>query len=71
MKKQVVSNETIPSEIVAEAIMQISRGMAEFRAGKLNEKALVILLAASCGETRGVCKRVLDGLASLESTYLK
>jgi len=69
----------LPIEVLAKSIEAISRGIQRLRAGRLNEKALLLLIQhASPSPYRSgqrVCiseiKAVLDGMQSLEKTYLK
>jgi hypothetical protein len=61
----------IPTEVLAQSILEISQGMARLRAGKLNEKALLLLLSHSSGVAQRDVKLVLWALDSLANTYLK
>ena len=71
----------IPIEVIAESIKAISEGIRKLRSGSLNDKALVLLIqnAAPChGGKYGISKMsmkdvraVLEGIESLEATYLK
>lgn len=76
--KQDEKNE-IPTEVIASAIVVIAEGMKKIRAGRLNEKAIE-LLVQHASTTTGYPQRkpslsevrsVLNGLESLEKTYLK
>jgi hypothetical protein len=60
----------VPTEIIAESIVEIAQGMKRFRAGRLNDRALVILLSAETGIGRGVIETVLKAMADLEEIYL-
>lgn len=61
----------IATEVIAESIVAISDGIKKLRAGRLNDRALVLLLHDVTGVARRDIKVVLDGLQSLESTYIK
>jgi hypothetical protein len=73
-----MANSTVTVEVIAESIVQISSGIKVLRAGKLNDKALFLLIQHAC-PTSGAMKKpsakeikmVLDGIASLEEQYLK
>jgi len=77
--KQIPENE-VPTEILADAIVAISQGVRKLRAGRLNDKALCMLIAHAAPGVgpRGYkpvsqkeVRAVLDGIDSLEATYLK
>lgn len=59
------------AEIIAEDIARIAEGVQKIRAGRLNDRALVTLLAASTGLGHGTLKLVLDALETLDKTFLK
>lgn len=66
-------------DILADSIKSISDGMKKLRSGRLNQKALVLLIQhASPAPNRDgkrigslEIKSVLEGIESLEKTYLK
>jgi hypothetical protein len=69
----------IATEVLASAIVSISAGVKRLRAGKLNDKALHLLIQHA-SPTQGVSglripistiKDVLDGLSSLEAAYIR
>lgn len=70
--------KTMPVEVIAEHVKAISQGITKLRQGPLNDKALTLLIqhAAPC-DSRGTrinlttIRDVLDGIESLEKTYLK
>lgn len=77
-------NETedeVPTEIIASAIVAISSGIKKLKSGRLNDKALIMLIQhAAPGKksnrgykpvTTGEVRAVLEGLESLSSTFLK
>lgn len=66
-----VTKPPIDSDTLAEAIVKISAGLAGLRRSGLNTEAIVILVSASTGETRTTCRRVIDGLGSLQRSYCK
>ncbi len=63
--------EPIPTEIIAEDICTIAEGMRAIRKGRLNEKALIVLLCHDTDLGVGTIKTVLASLDGLEDTYLK
>lgn len=76
--KQVEGAE-VTTEVLAESIVAISQGIKRLRAGKLNDKALNILIQQAAptqppGGSRipiSLIKDVLDGLSSLEAAYIR
>lgn len=67
----------VPTEVIADSIKMIAAGLHVMRSGRLNEKAVRLLIQHACPYDRGkqisatTVKVVLDGIASLEATYLK
>lgn len=74
-----VEGAEVATEVLASAIVAISDGIKRIRAGKLNDKALIILIqqAAPTMQPSGAriplstIKDVLEGMASLEATYIR
>ena len=56
---------------IAEHIAAVAAGIRKLRAGRLNEKALTILLHHASGVSHRDIRAVLDAAASLDTTYLK
>lgn len=82
MKKvKVIQDEAKPiaTEVIADAIVAISDGIKKLRSGRLNDKALFLLIqTASPARNNNYQKvgiyevrAVLEGIESLESTFLK
>ena len=81
--KVVNKDETkpMPVEVLAESIKAISDGVRKLRNGPLNDRALLLLIqnaAPGVGGRHGTNKlgmaeirAVLEGMESLENTYLK
>ena len=63
--------ETDAPEIIAESIAELAAGMRRLRAGRLNERAVIALLRASCGVPTKQIELVLGALDSLGERYLK
>lgn len=63
----------VPVEVLATSIEAISKGVAKLRESRLNDRALVLLIQHAC--SRAISARdvrlVLEGIESLEKTYLK
>lgn len=59
------------AEVIAEDIAKIAEGVRKLRAGRLNDRALIILLANSTGLGHATITLVLDGLATLDKKFLK
>lgn len=69
----------VPIEVLAESIVSMSQGIKKLRAGKLNDRALYLLIQGAApypianGKplTIAQIKAVFAGIESLEATYLK
>lgn len=75
--KQNPENE-VAAEVLADSIVAISVGIKKLRAGRFNEKALMLLIqhaAPTVGYNKKVSvtdiRSTLDGIESLERIYLK
>lgn len=84
MQKKVVvkqdKDSLVPVEVLAESIIAIHAAFKKMMAGKLNEKAIVLLIQGACvaygkyprvKPTLVQIKCVLDGLEALERTFIK
>ena len=71
MVKQPVEGEEIPTEILASSIVAIAAGMKKIREGKLNNRALVLLIHDASGVGKPDIRNVLDTLESLETLYCR
>ncbi|MFA5952285.1 MAG: hypothetical protein WC807_18610 [Hyphomicrobium sp.] len=82
MKRLVVKQDgeqEVTVEVLASSIVAISEGIKKLRAGRLNDKALMLLIQNACPATgtppsrpaQKEIRAVLDGMAALEATYLK
>lgn len=81
MKKvKVIQDEAKPiaTEVIADAIVAISDGIKKLRSGRLNDKALFLLIQTASPARNNYQKvgiyevrAVLEGIESLESTFLK
>lgn len=67
----VINAKNEPAEVIAGSIREISEGIRKLRAGRLNDKALLLLLSHASGIGQRQVERVLDALKTLDSTYLK
>ena len=75
--------EEVSTEVMAESIVAISEGMKKLRGGRLNDKALMLLIQMAAPQVptgRGKLKTrigmreieaVLDGIKALRRTYLR
>lgn len=61
----------VTAEVLAESIVKISQAMRQLRSGRLKDRAIIILLASSTGLNQHIIKQVIEGISSLEATYLK
>lgn len=63
------ARETV--ETIATEIAKLSRQVSALLSGRLNRKAVVLLLVASSGQTQATINIVLDAISGLEEKYLK
>jgi hypothetical protein len=61
----------IPVEILAESIKDISTAVSKLRAGRLTERAIILLIADNCTVGKPAIKQVLDSMHTLSKRYLK
>jgi hypothetical protein len=66
-----VPEKPVEVEVLAAAIVEIGKAAKRLAASNLNRKAVIVLLSHQTGLGQGVIKTVLDGIADLESTYLR
>lgn len=60
-----------PMEIIAGAIIQVSRGFKKINEGPLNQRVVVLLIKDITGLSIADIERVLNAAASLERKYIK
>lgn len=72
-KIQVKLNEVDPEpvEIIASAILDISKAMRHIESTRLTRNAIVALIKDRSGLNKGVIEIVLNNLEGLEKNYLK
>lgn len=65
--------EEVASEVIADAIVSISEGISRLRQGRLNDRALLILIQHAAPEaiTQKDIRAVFAGIENLRSAYLK
>ena len=70
---RVVHNEgeEIQTEILADAIVELSKHMQAIFSGRLNKRAILVLLRASSGLPMCDIEKVLNSLATLQVQYTK
>ena len=56
---------------IADGVVLISRTMKELATGKLNEKAILVLLAHETKMSQKAIKKVLDALGTMEELYVR
>lgn len=61
----------VPTEIIASSIQVIADGVKKMRAGRLTDKAIVLLLHHASGVSQRDIKNVIDHMEKLAATYLK
>lgn len=72
MKTKVIQGEVeIQTEVLADSIKSISDGVKRMRSGKLNDRAIFILISKASNEPLETVKRVVLGMESLERMFLK
>lgn len=67
------ATEEIPTEILAQSIVDLAAGIRKIMSGRLTEKALLLLIQNACpGEVAMKdIKAVFAGLDELEKLYIK
>lgn len=63
--------QEIPVEILAESIKEIAAGVKKLRSGKLNDRAIILLISDNCNVGRPAIRKVLESMETLAATYLK
>jgi len=75
MKKQQLivkqPEKAVPYEVMADSIVSISRFAKEINKSRLSEKAILVLVSHSTGESQKTIKNVLAGLEQLESEFVR
>lgn len=71
MKPVQVKQDETPTEVLAASIVAISQAARQMRAGRLNDKALVLLISHYSGESQRTVKLVLDAIENLEREYVR
>lgn len=74
-------DEEVPTEVLADAVVAISQGIKKLRSGRLNDRALVLLITDAAPTTKKGYQRisvrprdvraVLDGIESLEAAFIR
>lgn len=70
-KLKVENDVDTPFDVLASEIRAISEGVQKMQRGRLEDKAILILVSHASGYSQAVVKGVIDGMASLERIYLK
>lgn len=60
-----------PMEIIAKAIIDVSRGFKKINEGPLNQRVVVLLIKDLTGLSIADIERVLNAAAKLERVYIK
>lgn len=64
--------EYVPTEIIAQSIVEISAAFKRVQQGRLNPRAVELLVHAACkGTSLSDVRNVLDVLPELERLYLR
>lgn len=77
LKKLIVKQpeiDPVPTEVMADEIIAMAQGIRKLRSGRLNDRALILLIqdAASTQKLgRTTIKAVLDGIEGLEREFLR
>lgn len=68
-----VEGAEVATEVLAESIVAISQGVKRLRAGKLNDRALILLIQDACTTRIGkdAIYNVLNGMESLEAAFIR
>ena len=70
---EIINDIEATAEVLASAITNVSDGIKKLRAGKLSDRALLILIRDACPEVIGLDKirMVLDAMGNLSKRYVK
>lgn len=70
---KVINDADVAPEILASAIVSVAEGIKKLRAGRLSDRALLILIQDACPERIGIerIRMVIDAMASLQKKYVK
>lgn len=63
------AKETV--ETVARAVTALAESTRAFLGGKLNKRAILVLLASASGESQATIEKILDAAAELDKTFTK
>lgn len=63
--------EPLATDTIAAAVAEISDAVKRLRAGKLNDKALLLLISHASGQSQSAVRAVLDGMEGMRIYYLK
>jgi hypothetical protein len=65
--------EPVPTEIIAQEIEYISAAIAKLRSGKLNDRALFLLIQNACASNVPIktIREVLDAAQHLSTSYIR
>lgn len=67
--------EEVPTEVLASAITSIADGVTKLRSGRLNDRALLLLIQHACPSADrpsvSTIRAVLDAIEGLKAQYLK
>ena len=70
-KIEIPPDENIPTEILAEEIVRLSKAAQALKNSRLTKRAILVLLKDSTGMSFAQIKLVLEALEDLEKTYVK
>ena len=65
------NEEPVPTEIIAQSIADIAAGMKKIEGGRLNRRALLLLISSASGVGKTEVEKVLNTMECLEFLYLK
>lgn len=70
---RVVEEAEVPVEVLASAIVTIADGMKKLRGGRINDRALFLLIQDACPQSIGLDKirMVLDAIGDLREKYVR
>jgi hypothetical protein len=63
--------EPLATDKIADEVAAISEAVKRLRAGKLNDKALLLLISHASGQSQSTVRAVLDGMEGMRAYYLK
>jgi hypothetical protein len=63
--------EELATDKIAQAVIDIADAVKKLRGGRLNDKAILLLISHASGQSQSAVRAVLDGMEGMKTYYLK